>query len=61
MSFKDCQKYFMLKLLNMKGPSGPTYIEDKYISIPVDANVPFVILACKFILKTNNKHFKNVL
>ncbi len=51
------QKYFMLKFLNMKGPSGPTYIEDKYISIPVDANALFVILASKFILKTNNKHF----
>ncbi len=63
------QKYFFLKYLKLKGPSGPTYIEDKYVSTPVDANALFIILVYKYIdktkdidfLKTNYEAIKNAL
>lgn len=49
------QKYFLLKYIGLKGPQGPTYIEDKYISIPMDSNALIIILFNKFLTRTNNK------
>jgi glycogen debranching enzyme len=48
------QKYFLLKYIGLRGPQGPTYIEDKYISIPMDSNALIVILFNKFLIHTNN-------
>src|SRR6056300_1563730 len=48
------QKYFLLKYIGIKGPQGPTYIEDKYISIPMDSNALIVILFNKFLKSTKN-------
>ena len=44
------QKYFLLKFLGIKGPQGPTYIEDKYISLPMDSN-SLIIITCALYLK----------
>ena len=41
------QKYFLLKYIGIKGPQGPTYIEDKYVSIPMDSNALIIILFLK--------------
>jgi glycogen debranching enzyme len=51
------QKYFLLKYIGLKGPQGPTYIEDKYISIPMDSNSLIIILFCNYIQHTNDKLF----
>ena len=51
------KQYFFLKYLKLKGPSGPTYIEDKYVSTPVDANALFIILVFKYIEKTKDINF----
>jgi glycogen debranching enzyme len=57
--------YFMLKYFKCSGPQGPTYIEDKYISIPVDSNALFIIVAYHYILSTNDdvflkSHYNNI-
>ena len=51
------QKYFLLKYIGLKGPQGPTYIEDKYISIPKDSNSLLIILFLKYIEATNDIEF----
>ncbi|MGC6368070.1 MAG: amylo-alpha-1,6-glucosidase [Candidatus Marinamargulisbacteria bacterium] len=51
------QKYFLLKYLHLTGPKGPTYIEDKYVSIPVDSNALIIILFEKYILESNDQNF----
>ncbi len=51
------QKYFMLKYLGLKGPQGPTYIEDKYVSIPMDSNSLTIILCWKYFQQSNNDTF----
>ena len=60
------QKYFLLKYLHLTGPKGPTYIEDKYVSIPVDSNALIIILFEKYIIESNDqsfleKHRKNLI
>ena len=51
------QKYFLLKYLHLTGPKGPTYIEDKYVSIPVDSNALIIILFEKYIHESNDQNF----
>ena len=48
------QKYFLLKYIGLKGPQGPTYIEDKYISIPMDSNALIIILFSKYLKTSKN-------
>ena len=43
--------YFLLKYFKLKGPQGPTYIEDKYISIPMDSNVLLLLLQLNILNK----------
>ena len=50
--------YFMLKYFKCSGPQGPTYIEDKYISIPVDSNALFIIVAYQYIVSANDGTLK---
>ena len=51
------QKYFLLKYIGLKGPQGPTYIEDKYVSIPMDSNALILILFNKYLKKTGDIEF----
>ena len=51
------QKYFLLKYIGLKGPQGATYIEDKYVSIPMDSNALIIILFFKYLIKTKNNEF----
>ncbi|MEK9727735.1 MAG: amylo-alpha-1,6-glucosidase [Candidatus Margulisiibacteriota bacterium] len=51
------QKYFLLKYIHLKGPTGPTFIEDKYISIPVDSNALFIIVSHQYITQTRDTMF----
>ncbi|RAP24112.1 hypothetical protein DID73_01725 [Candidatus Marinamargulisbacteria bacterium SCGC AG-343-K17] len=50
------QKYFLLKYIGLKGPQGPTYIEDKYVSIPMDSNALIIILFLKYINETGDQN-----
>ena len=43
------EKYFLIKFFGLKGPQGSTYIEDKYVSIPMDSNSLIIILFNKLI------------
>ena len=49
--------YFLLKYFKLKGPQGPTYIEDKYVSIPMDSNALFIIVTAQYIKQSNNAVF----
>lgn len=51
------QKYFLLKYIGLKGPQGPTYIEDKYVSIPMDSNSLIIIVFALLMKRTNNTDF----
>ena len=51
------QKYFLLKYFGLKGPEGPTYIEDKYVSIPMDSNALMIGLCFKLLKTTEDKSF----
>ena len=51
------QKYFLLKYFGLNGPQGPTYIEDKYVSIPMDSNSLIIIVFALFLKTTNNTKF----
>ncbi len=45
---------FLLKYIGIKGKQGPTFIEDKYVSIPMDSNSLTIILFYKYLNKTKN-------
>ena len=51
------QKYFLLKFFGLKGPEGPSYIEDKYVSIPMDSNSLTIILFHKYLVSSQNHEF----
>lgn len=51
------QRYFMLKFMGITGPTGPTYIDDKYTSIPMDSNALLIILAGQLVAETNDGAF----
>ena len=50
-------KVLLLKYLHLTGPKGPTYIEDKYVSVPVDSNALIIILFEKYIVESNDQSF----
>ena len=45
---------FLLKYIGIKGKQGPTFIEDKYVSIPMDSNSLTIILFYKYLKKSKN-------
>ncbi len=47
------EKYFLIKFFGLKGPQGSTYIEDKYVSIPMDSNSLIIITFNKFVTESN--------
>ncbi len=51
------EKYFLAKYVGLKGAYGPTYIEDKYISTPMDSNALLTILFCKYFNHSNDTQF----
>lgn len=48
------EKYFLIKFLGFKGPQGSTYIEDKYVSIPMDSNSLVIILFNKLVKESGD-------